>query len=204
MFPYMANGIPEVAIPRFEPFYIEKIGITKGHGAVTLLGNFNRLYAHGPSNATTKNVRLDLKNGGLNISLQIPIIKTESQYDLQGNILLLPLVGIGEAKLLLKNVTTDVFMKVKFPRLPNDVEVMEVTDMHVNFRMTSCRVHLDNLFNGNKVLGHTVNTFINKNSLEIIDELKDNIGESLALVFKKIMNDSFGRIPTKFWLPEDE
>ncbi|RZF34435.1 hypothetical protein LSTR_LSTR012186 [Laodelphax striatellus] len=203
MFPYMANGIPEVGIPRFEPLYIEKIGISKGHGAVTLVGNFNHLYAHGPSNTTTKNVRLDLNTGDLDISLLIPIIKTESMYDLKGNILLLPLVGIGDAKLLLKNVTTDVFMKVKFPRLPSGVEVMEVIEMKVNFRMSSCRVHLDNLFNGNKVLGHTVNTFVNKNALEIVEELKDNIGEALAIVFKKIMNDSFGRIPTKFWLPED-
>lgn len=45
-------GIPEVNIPRFEPLYIEKVGITKGHGAVTLAGNFNNLYAHGPSNTT--------------------------------------------------------------------------------------------------------------------------------------------------------
>lgn len=47
------SGIPEVNIPRFEPLFIEKIGITKGHGAVTLAGNFNHLYAHGPSNTTT-------------------------------------------------------------------------------------------------------------------------------------------------------
>lgn len=53
------------------------------------------------------------------------------------------------------------------------------------------------------VTGHTVNTFLNKNALEVVEELKENIGESLSVVFKKIMNDSFGRIPTKYWIPED-
>lgn len=44
-------------------------------------------------------------------------------------------------------------MKVVFPKLPTGEEVMSVTDMKVDFRMSNVRVHLDNLFNGNKVLG---------------------------------------------------
>lgn len=52
------------------------------------------------------------------------------------------------------------------------------------------------------VTGHTMNLFLNKHALEIIDELKENIGESLSVVFKKIMNEGFGRIPTKFWLQD--
>lgn len=49
-----------------------------------------------------------------------------------------------------------------------------------------------------------MNQFLNKNALEIVDELQDNIGESLAYVFKRVMNDAFGRIPTKFWIPQDK
>lgn len=51
------------------------------------------------------------------------------------------------------NVSTDVYMKVVFPKLPTGEEVMSVSDMKVDFRMSNVRVHLDNLFNGNKVLG---------------------------------------------------
>lgn len=51
--------------------------------------------------------------------------------------------------------------------------------------------------------GHTVNTFLNKNALEVVDELKENIGEGLTVVFKKVMNDAFGRIPTEFWLERE-
>lgn len=50
------------------------------------------------------------------------------------------------------------------------------------------------------ISGHTVNSFLNKNALEIVAELNENIGDSLAYVFMKVMNDAFGRIPTKFWL----
>ena len=51
--------------------------------------------------------------------------------------------------------------------------------------------------------GRTVNTFLNENAKEVVNELKENIGESLSGVFKKIMNDAFSHIPTKLWLIED-
>lgn len=53
------------------------------------------------------------------------------------------------------------------------------------------------------ITGRTVNTFLNENSKEVVNELKENIGESLSGVFKKIMNDAFSHIPTKLWLLED-
>lgn len=48
-----------------------------------------------------------------------------------------------------------------------------------------------------------MNQFLNENSKEVVNELKENIGESLAAVFKKIMNDAFSHIPTKLWLLDD-
>lgn len=45
--------------------------------------------------------RLDLVKNRLDIGLFIPSIKVESKYDLKGNLLLLPLVGVGDAKLYL-------------------------------------------------------------------------------------------------------
>lgn len=37
----------------------------------------------------------------IDIGLFIPTIKVEAKYDLKGNLLLLPLVGVGDAKLYL-------------------------------------------------------------------------------------------------------
>lgn len=45
--------------------------------------------------------RLDLVKNRLDIGLFIPTIKVEAKYDLKGNLLLLPLVGVGDAKLYL-------------------------------------------------------------------------------------------------------
>lgn len=117
--------------------------------------------------------------------------------------------------------------------------VMVASSMKVDFDLSAMRVNLDNLFNGNKVLGkrrgnikhyirlvnknyvfllstemifffffiqfvgRTVNTFLNQNALEVVSDLKENIGENLSTIFKQIMNDAFSHMPTKLWLQDD-
>lgn len=109
----------------------------------------------------------------LDIGLFIPTIKVDAKYDLKGNLLLLPLVGVGDAKLYLskfqikynntyrfcitficlsENVTTQVQTKIHFPKYMNET-VMVASSMKVDFNLAAMRANLDNLFNGNKVLG---------------------------------------------------
>lgn len=202
MFPWLAKGIPEIGVLPLEPMHIDKVAISKGQGGVVLNGAFNNLTVHGPSNTTAIYTRMDLKKGKLDIGLFIPVIRVEAKYDLKGNILLLPLVGIGDARVYLRNVSTNVQTKIHFPKV-NDEEVMVATSMKVDFSLGIMRIHLSNLFNGNQVLGRTVNNFLNENSKEVVNELKVNIGESLSGVFRKIINDAFSHIPTKLWLPDN-
>ena len=44
--------------------------------------------------------------------------------------------------------------------------------MKVTFGISGMRIHLDNLFNGNKVLSASLNMFLNQNAKEIMNELK--------------------------------
>uniref|UniRef100_A0A1B6KVN1 Circadian clock-controlled protein n=1 Tax=Graphocephala atropunctata TaxID=36148 RepID=A0A1B6KVN1_9HEMI len=203
MFPYLMKGIPEIGIPQFEPLYIDKIGITKGRGTVKLQGNFNQLYAHGPSKSVILAARLDKAGERLQLSLYIPEIRTESNYELDGNILLLPIKGKGKARLIITNATADASVKMTFPRLPTGQEVMQASDMKIDFRMDDVKIELDNLFNGNRLLGRKANKFVNKNAMVIVNTLRDDIGDSLSEVFKKIINDGYGRTPTQFWLQRD-
>lgn len=49
-----------------------------------------------------------------------------------------------------------------------------------------------------------MNAFINQNALEIVKELEDSIGESLAEVFTDIMNNVYIKMPVDLWLLSDE
>lgn len=53
------------------------------------------------------------------------------------------------------------------------------------------------------LLGLTVNAFLNQHALDIIGELHDNIGDSLATIFKNLINNVFSKMPTDLWLPKE-
>lgn len=56
-------------------------------------------------------------------------------------------------------------------------------------------MNLNNLFNGNKLLGETMNQFLNDNWRDILKEFTPAISGSFNGVFKKIIDDVFSRIP---------
>jgi hypothetical protein len=45
-----------------------------------------------------------------------------------------------------------------------------------------------------------LNAFVNNNALEIVNELKDALGESFSAVFKDIMNNALTHMPIDIWL----
>jgi hypothetical protein len=72
--------------------------------------------------------------------------------------------------------------------------------MQVDFNVGGMRIHLDNLFNGNQVLGASLNMFLNQNSKDIIDELKSDLETGLANIFVDLWNTVFNKLPIKYWL----
>lgn len=48
-----------------------------------------------------------------------------------------------------------------------------------------------------------MNSFLNQNAQEVINELSDSIGLSLGDILKDLMNEIFSKIPTDLWLLEE-
>jgi hypothetical protein len=190
-------------IDAFEPLHLDQVTISKGSGAITLTGGLFNLVVYGPSNSTPTFTEFDLAKKKWNFGLNLPLLNIKSQYNLKGKILVLPLVGHGACDLRLINVQTKVTTNISVPLIEGR-EIVKIESMHVSFDVGGMKMKLQNLFNGNKVLGQTVNQFINQNALEIIGELKDNIGESLAGIFTDIINNIYTKIPTDLWLLADE
>lgn len=87
-----------------------------------------------------------------NFGLNLPLLDIKSQYNLKGNILVLPLLGHGDCEIKLSEIKTKVTTDFKFVTKENR-EVLELTNMTVKFKVGRMRVNFQNLFNGNKILG---------------------------------------------------
>ncbi|XP_066257274.1 protein takeout-like [Euwallacea similis] len=206
MFPNLAAGIPEINVEHFEPLLLENVSISKGNGPIILTGKLYDLVVMGPSNSTPTDsefIQSANKQGQWNFGLNIPLLDIKSKYNLKGQILVLPLLGHGNCDLKLFNIRTRIYANLTFVE-KEEQEIMYIENLKVKFRVGGLRVQFENLFNGNKILGHTVNAFINQNGLEIVGELEESIADSLARIFTKLLNNVFVKIPTDLWLLSDQ
>ncbi|KAK7864823.1 hypothetical protein R5R35_012481 [Gryllus longicercus] len=199
MFPYMANGISEVAIPPFEPLFIKKLSLRRDSGAVTIAGTFFNVLVSGPSNSTADFVKLDESRRRMDFGLTIPELRLEGDYDLRGNILVLPLVGAGKVHMRMSNLTTGSRTRVEIRRVGGR-EVFHATHMSIDFNVGSLFIHFDNLFGGNKVLGATLNAFMNQHAQTVVADLREPVGEALSDLFIDMMNRLLHRVPLDLWL----
>ncbi|XP_052863365.1 uncharacterized protein LOC128270003 [Anopheles cruzii] len=197
-FPYIAKGIPEIGVQPFDPLRIESIQVSRGSGGLTLSGGFKKLSIKGPSNTTVRRASLDFDKKALSFDLEIPKLRIDAVYNLKGNVLLLPLVGDGDVTMTLKNVKTAVVTKFSVRPLPEDA--IFIDEMKVTFLVGGMRIHLDNLFQGNQVLGASLNLFLNQNANEVIAELRSDLEYGLADIFTGLWNELFNKLPLKLWL----
>lgn len=65
----------------------------------------------------------------------------------------------------------------------------------IDMKISKLHVRLDNLFNGNKALGDTMNQFLNDNWKEIYDELKPGVLDALGQVVVNLVNNVFAKMP---------
>lgn len=63
------------------------------------------------------------------------------------------------------------------------------------FDTTRLYLRLDNLFNGDKTLGDSMNLFLNENWRDILQELKPAVRETFAQILSGIINSVFDKIP---------
>lgn len=56
-------------------------------------------------------------------------------------------------------------------------------------------IHLENLYNGDKLLGDSTNLFLNENWEEIYNELKQLIFDAFTLIVQNTIVNVFKKIP---------
>lgn len=75
------------------------------------------------------------------------------------------------------------------------VKYGKVKDYKLRYETQRSYYHLDNLFNGDKVLGEQTNKFLHENWKEIDKDLGPAIAETIAQICVRIASAFFDRIP---------
>lgn len=107
---------------------------------------------------------------------------------------MLPIQGDGKSKLNIENM--DMIVKFK-PKVitKNGKNYIQTDKFSLTFTTSRLSIQLDNLFNGDKLLGDNMNSFLNENWQDILGELKPSISYAVEKILESIANRIFAKVP---------
>ncbi|XP_030373969.1 protein takeout [Scaptodrosophila lebanonensis] len=182
--PYLADGIKDINVPAMEPLYIGDLNILEG-GTTGITVKAKKLNIYGASNFEITKMRASTANTRFDFELLLPNLRGEGLYEINGNILALPIRGNGP---FVGNFTNFVaYVRILYDvKNINDIDYLHVKEFALKIRTGKGRLRLDNLFNGDKVLGDVINDTVNQNFELFTNEVIAPIARALESKFLAI------------------
>lgn len=191
----LAGGMKSFKILPIEPLAVDSVKIGESQGSVTLKQEYRNIKLHGLTKQfeiTKYHIDWDkclLSSDSINRQVEFV-----ADYKVDGRILLLPVRGSGKSNITMFDLKThnDIYCE-KYQK--NGDTYLRVKKFVVKFSPARVTLQFDNLFDGDTVLGEQMNRFLNENSDLLFKELQAPYEETFGLVFAKISNEIFSRVP---------
>lgn len=189
--PQLATGVPEYGVPPCEPLYIPTISIKQSAGPITVTSSYTDVSVRGPSKMQVKNVEVDSRKHKVIASLYIPELRMKGNYNLKGQLFMLPIEGDGIFHAKYGNINAIVTIILGRKRRVNSVDALACKSLEVKFNIGNASMKLENLFGGDGELGNAMNKFLNENWEKLSNELQAPMEKALQDVLKPLADHAF-------------
>ncbi|KAK9503521.1 hypothetical protein O3M35_010060 [Rhynocoris fuscipes] len=198
--PVLAKGIPELGMPSIEPMVIDRMIMSNGQGNFKLIQTLYDLKIYGVSDYDVKEISANLQNLTFHTVMFQKKLDFDGKYEMDGQILVIPVKGKGEVTYNFTDVTTT-FDTVLERYKRDGVEYVRVKNSTLTIEPQSAHSHFTNLFNGDKMLGDSTNKFLNDNWKEAFDTFRYLPETAFAKVFTVFANNIYDKFPLKELYP---
>ncbi|XP_039277738.1 protein takeout-like [Nilaparvata lugens] len=192
--PKLLNGDSKYKIPKLDPFQIKSLTVDHGSKQIGLKLEMIDSLLTGLKHIKFTASRMDMKKRHIEWDVLVPKLELFGKYKADGKILVLPIVGNGNGNITLVNLNATYsfdFNKEK----RNGKDYIKVMSSKIKFDCSRLYFKLDNLFNGDKLLGDNMNQFLDENWREVLNELGDPIAAPIAEIFTVILKGVVNEIP---------
>lgn len=193
--PHFINGDRKYKIPNLNPLTVYDFRVSQGTRSVGLKIHMKEAQVYGLADFEFQSAKVDLKRKHIEWNVFGKNVEIGGIYNVTGNVLILPIVGTGPANITLKNCKFNYTFDFDLYKQSDGREYMKVVDANLSFDTTRVYVRLENLFNGDKLLGENMNRFINENWREVTQEIGPTIADAVAEVFKTILTNISDLVP---------
>ncbi|KAI4458720.1 hypothetical protein MML48_7g00015037 [Holotrichia oblita] len=190
-FLFFLPGDPSIKVPKLNPLKLPQVDIVPGNDLTLKLTD---VVIHGFEDHVLNLVDMDLKKQHVNIKIDFPRLNLLSKYDINGQILVLPIRGSGPANITFVGAKFDFHSDFEETKRGGEV-YLHLKDYKLTYTTQRSYFQLDNLFDGDAVLGPQVNKFLDENWAEVEKELGPAIVKVINIVIQSTVDGMFSSIP---------
>ncbi|RZC39114.1 JHBP domain containing protein [Asbolus verrucosus] len=183
--PYLVTGLPEYNIPSLEPLVMQDLISEDAAGMKITTSNVS---AYGCSDFFVRGMDIDTDAHLYKLYIDIPKLRIQSHYSVDGKLLLLPIRGNGNMEANITECVSTTIMQGELYE-KNGESYLRFVSSKLSAQIGGGHVRLENLFNGDKLLLGVLNDVINKNLDAFLKELMPIVEKALAAKFLEIAND---------------
>jgi len=202
---FFKKGYSPLKIPILDPYHVKFIEAQHAQGN----SNFNLRSSLKNANViglieTTKITRVASKFGkkfALKVETFSDNFEISGDYTMKGQILVLPINGIGKCNVSMTDVKAVLDFRGDFIE-KNGETYVNLSSLKVKLTPKHTYFLFENVFNGDPTLSQTINSFMNENWLEVTNTLVPGYEDKLGEEFKVVANFVFNNFPFKLIFPE--
>ncbi|EDV98456.1 uncharacterized protein LOC6568858 [Drosophila grimshawi] len=171
--------------PPLEPLQLDNIELG---GGSQFQATFAELEASGGSNFIIDRIIAKPEDISYDLWITLPRIDFKGKYSMRLNLLVLDIKGKGNMRGYCDNAKAAVKMRgTRYLR--NGLEYVKFTKMTMRIQFRDFKLRLDNLFNGDGILGDVGNTLINDNQDLYLNEIVPGLERGLSKKFLDVANE---------------
>ncbi|KAF7279298.1 hypothetical protein GWI33_007431 [Rhynchophorus ferrugineus] len=192
----LRTGCEEFGLKNLDVYNVGPISVEAGNGAIHIIQNNWNIELRGIADAIVKEAHFDKESKALTFTMLIPRLIQNSDYNISGQVLSLPLSGIGTSTFELYD------MGLKFYLILDEYtrdakRYYKIKSMQADMPISGFKAHYDNLFDGNKVLGDSVNEMFNKEWKVIYDIVQHPVEKAYGKDFEIYIQTFLDHVPAK-------
>ncbi|XP_015364140.1 PREDICTED: protein takeout-like [Diuraphis noxia] len=197
----IVKGDPKYRIPKLDPLVIPELTINQGTKQVGLTMSCKNCELHGLKETRFVRARVDEKKRHVEWDFELDQCMFLGKYSVSGQVLILPIKGDGDANITVNGITFTYLYDYNLVKRANERDYVDIVKSELKFDAKGMKLKLDNLFNGDKLLGDNMNLFLNENWQDLLKEFGPAIGDAFGTIMKNTLGSVSDLVPYDFIFP---
>ncbi|XP_063926559.1 uncharacterized protein LOC135140084 isoform X3 [Zophobas morio] len=187
----LVRPYPELTIPSFDPFEVPEATIRGREGPVNVQQQYKKCKFYGFPKLQLDEFEFSFEEKLVKLSGVFPEIQMLCDYELKGQVLVVPVVGKGNSTIILKNVNaTDVFSYEETKKMGKTYARFKSSSLTIDpdlvvFNFDS---HIEEIFVG------PFNTALNDNWKVVFDDVKGSYEQMFDQIILSVFNRFFNKV----------